>query len=393
MSFDRSCAPGLTRRVCASLVAAGLVLIAAACGDAMVGPGEETEEWLLFVSDRDAEPVAHGSQPRDLFRVRADGTGLENVSRSPGAYRMLSLSPDGSRIAFGSCDIGIWSMRTDGTDRLQLTNRGEEGAGDRCNYHPRWSPDGTRIAFATTREFRYVGPPAWALYVMNADGSEPRNVSSPVGEEEGGTWNNPVGWTPDGRVVFDYYRRVDDQTMTIETFVARADGSGVESVFGRPDDFAAHWSPDGSMIVFLRREGDANHLMVTNANGTGLRALTGEAGDYWLPSASVSVVGNDHDPWSPDGGRIAYTVQRIEASTWWTEIHVVNVDGTGHLQLTPTGMRATFGGWSPRGDRIAFSGSEGDASDVYLIDADGTGMVNITGSPHGDAFPMWLRRP
>jgi Tol biopolymer transport system component len=373
-----------------------LVLLAfalAGCGDGMVGPGEETEEWLLFLSDRDAEPNTHGNRPRDFFRVRADGTGLENISQAPEFFGMLSLSPDGSRVAFGSCNIGLWSMRTDGTDRLQLTNVGTEGGGDRCNYHPRWSPDGTRIAFATTREYRHVGPPGWTLYVMNADGSDPRNVSSPVGEEEGGIWNNPVGWTPDGRVVFDYYRRVGEQTFTIETFVARAEGGGVESVFGRPDDYAAHWSPDGSMITFLRREGDANHLMVTNANGTGLRALSGEAGDYWLPSSSVSVGGDDHDPWSPDGTRIAYTVQRNEGGAWWTEIHVVNVDGTGHLQLTPSGMRATFGGWSPRGDRIAFSGREGGASDVYLIDADGSGMVNITGSLHADTSPMWLPRP
>jgi TolB protein len=386
---------GIMMRLAAGIPSMGMVVLLAfapaACGEGMVGPGEEAGEWLLFLSDRDPEPNTHGNRPRDFYRVRADGTGLENVSRSPEFFGMLSLSPDGSRVAFGSCNLGLWSMRTDGTDRLQLTNREGEGAGDRCNYHPRWSPDGTRIAFATTRE---TGSPGWALYVMNADGTDPRNVSSPVGEEEGGWWNNPVGWTPDGRVVFDYYRRVDvDDEGTVETFVVSVGGGGAQSVFGRPNDFAAHWSPDGSMIVFLRREGEVRHLMLMNANGTGLRALSEEAGDYWLPSSHVSVTGNDHDPWSPDGSRIAYRIQRTDGDGWWTEIHVVNVDGTGHLQLTPSEMRATFGGWSPDGARIAFSGSEGGASDVYVIDADGTGLVNVTSSPNGDSSPMWIPRP
>ena len=83
-------------------------------------------------------------------------------------------SPDAKRIAFASNRDGateIYTMRADGSDVRRLTFNNAE---DDC---PAWSPDGTRIAFQSRRDGHME------IYVMNADGSNQRNLSNQPGED------------------------------------------------------------------------------------------------------------------------------------------------------------------------------------------------------------------
>ena len=79
--------------------------------------------------------------------MNADGTNQTNISNDGTTYYYPSWSPDGSKIAFASpLKAHIWVMNPDGTNQTRLTNDDQL---DGTNYYPSWSPDGTKIAFSS----------------------------------------------------------------------------------------------------------------------------------------------------------------------------------------------------------------------------------------------------
>ena len=124
--------------------------------------------WIVFSNNRPAD-----GNP-ELYRVRANGTGLTRLTRTAGDPDTLgddgmpAFSPDGSAIVFSSNREGrnsdLWTMRADGTRQLRLASR---PATD--DLSPRWSPDGTRMAFVVRSATSPGGVPR--IVVMRADGT------------------------------------------------------------------------------------------------------------------------------------------------------------------------------------------------------------------------------
>src|SRR3990170_7990894 len=262
-------------------------------------PDSTAEYQLLFVR------AEEGVLGQDIYRMNADGTGRENLTRLSTVpyptfelavtYQSMALAPDGRKIAFDSnrdgCP-GIWGMNVDGSGITKLSIG--EYLATRCNHFPFWSADGSRIAFTTSREG------TWAVYVMDADGSNPRNVSSPLDQEPGLNW--PTGWSPDGRVVFNHPTG-DGQ---LQAYTVKPDGTELGLLFGRTGDPSPEWSPDGSKVAFIRDTETGSSLFVMNADGSNIRRLTDHPGRdlFWTDNFE-----NDYTPWSPDGRRIVFTNQ------------------------------------------------------------------------------------
>jgi Tol biopolymer transport system component len=380
--------PATTRRLARTAIAGGVVLVAAVCTDDVAGPEDLDfdQERLIFVSSR-------GDIAKGIYRMNADGTGVESLTDQREGYANLSLSPDGRRVAFRCTGCGgslnIFVMDTDGANLSQLT--GVKPLEWR-NYHPRWSPDGTQIAFATTRE--PTQQPYWKVYVMNADGSDPHYISGPIGEN-GGVYTRPVGWSPDGRVVFHHL--TGDDANPLHTYIVNAVGGDPEPLFDQPGDHSPAWSPDGTKMAFIRGwkhlDGEGA-LYVMNADGSGVVKLSDHDSQHLLSTGWSGAFFNDISPWSPDGTRIVFGMEN--------ELYVVNADGSGLRQLTdlPERERSVFNGWAPSGTRIAFTSNEDSRlrhgnSDVYVVNADGTGLVNLTGDPDNptdDRDALWLPR-
>lgn len=387
MLFSFTLSEASSRRSAPILLAAALHLPLAACGD-VAGPPEERqpEPDLVFLSTRDGALDEMGRPMRDIYRISTDGTGAENLTRHPAfVYSDLSLSPDGSRMVFASSRSGcdVWVMDVDGSDPRQLTNRGTDRE-DGCNARTRWSPDGAHIAFTSNRDGELH------VYLMDPDGGDVRKLT---GEMEAAelTGVDVLGWSPAGEVVFQTSRYVDGEWIR-RVYGADADGTGARPLFD-PGDVTPAWSPDGTRVAFIRESDGVRRLHMMNADGTGERPLTGHAGHDRLPGhwGAPSTVGADYDPWSPDGAHLAF--ERDADGEWG--IYLLDADGSNLRRLT-TRPGDQFNGWSPDGEWIAFTRAVNTSSaaalttDVFIIRADGTGLVNVPDSAARDSDALWV---
>jgi Tol biopolymer transport system component len=112
----------------------------------------------------------------ELYTCRINGSGVRRLTQTNDLETLPIWSPDGSEILFTSTRDGISEihvMKADGTDRRGLTHTGYN------NYQPRWSPDGSLIAFGSEMG---GGPNQSEICIMNADGSNVRQVTNNVGD-------------------------------------------------------------------------------------------------------------------------------------------------------------------------------------------------------------------
>ncbi|MDA1190801.1 MAG: hypothetical protein O3A46_03845 [Candidatus Poribacteria bacterium] len=219
-------------------------------------------------------------------------------------------SPSGKEIALdlGGFDADIFSVEIDGGDTRNLTGH------PAANWYPSWSPDGSRIAFASNRDGD------WMIYVMNADGKRLRRVSDGM---------RPA-WSPVGnRIAYSYGRNVNRTSKGLALLDVTTGKSNkiVPSLDGY--DIYASWSADGERLaftVFDVIERFPLHYYVVDANGRDRRRIM---------EGVISARTNDawHAPkWSPDGA--AFVITAGTNRDFNTNVFVMNEHGDILHQLT-----------------------------------------------------------
>ena len=174
-------------------------------------------------------------------------------------------SPDGSYIAFSGLrtDIGhpeVWVMNSDGSNPRRLTRTiAHPGQQNIWSLHPSWSPDGSKIAYASTSSG------TTQIWIVNSDGSSPEQLTDGLGPEY--PHANVPNWSLDGKRLTFWagFERQYGEVWTINP-----DGSDVQRVTDTPDPTNSddpHWSPDGEKIIFGRGMQGDRAMWTTNAKG------------------------------------------------------------------------------------------------------------------------------
>ncbi len=241
------------------------------------GEGKTTCGWIfpgngkLFFSSTHGVAAACPARPDpskgytwgldrfDFYTANLDGTDRRRITNY-GTYTAEGiLSPDGKRIVFTSLkdgDLDIYTMNVDGTDVKRLTNTvGYDGG-------PWWSPDGKQIVYRShhpgnaeeLKEYQdllkqnLVRPNKVELFVMNADGSNQRQVTRLGGANFG------PSWTPDGKqIVFasNHKNPVGRAAQNFDLFLISLDGTGLTQItHDEQFDGFPMFSPDGKKLIW-----------------------------------------------------------------------------------------------------------------------------------------------
>jgi TolB protein len=253
------------------------------------------------------------------------------------------------------------------------------------------------IAFVSTRDNPTITPliNASEIYLMNPDGTDPRRLTENAAGD-----GFPV-LSPDGKkIVFDSNRNiaVGEPLNTTELFLMKADGSEQTPLLRGG---SASWSPNGKNIVFHR-----------SASGTGLPAkpdpgaatvdsdifvmnlddfLNGLGQPRNITNNGAAAVDDDPD-WAPFGQQIVFTSHAPgdEPNPSSAEIYLINADGTGLQRVTTNLEEERSPDWSPDGARLAFSCRTGGPDfEICVMNADGTGKIQLTDNDVVDLSPSW----
>ncbi len=220
--------------------------------------------------------------------------------------------PNYKKIVFNYTNLvpgqDIWTMNADGSGAVPITNDG-------TNTFPSWSPDGTKIAFVSTRTGTYQ------IFTMNADGTNEKQLTSVGG-------NIYPSWSPDGtKILFDSNRMGND-----DIFVMDADGSNAQQLTSDPAiDAGAVWSPDGKHIAYVNW-GPGCDIVIMKADGSQKKKIVNGRDDCEGPS------------WSPGGNKLAFASQVGTVSQY--AIFTMALDGTAVTQLTPGRYWDILPAWS-----------------------------------------------
>lgn len=434
-------------------------------GDIYLASADGTGESKLpfFAWNMDWSPdgtklvYQYGRPNSDIFVYSFETGKMDHVVDDPSFDADPSFSPDGNRIAFVSGRDGnaeIYSQNLDGTDLQRLTNHPARDA------FPTYSPDGTQIVFNSNREDEKLD-----VYIMNADGSRVRRLTNGPGDEEA----FPGAWSPDGTRLFFASTQSGRQNiylMSVEPFVPNAliesstddmhfpsySSDGRKIVFQKANkdqtgeirvmdvatkkistvvrtqstDGYPKFSPDSNSIVFQERLNGNSEICLIRADGSGeIQDLTqNEARDVkpaWSPDGSQIVFSSNRDgnyelyqiylmnadgsnqhriyysnamnvdtSWSPDGHEIMFTSDKEDGGTGNFEIFAVEPETTTpERRLTFRHGYDIYPAYSPDGKHVAFVGKGDGNSEIYLMNADGTGLVRLTRDLAEDTEPSW----
>lgn len=201
----------------------------------------------------------------------AGGTAITIVDRVTGAKADLTngqevdeqpaFSPDGSRIAFvSSRDINtnIYVMNRDGTNVRALTTEPLPGVLD--DRSPAWSADGRQISWSTN-----IGG-FLTVWVMNADGSNKHRLTNSTD-----TFEDDAVWSPDGTRIAYF----EVKNVTPRLIVINVDGSNRQVMPMPPNGYGrdAAWSPDGKLLAFIFNPDDHSRTQIytIKPDGTDLK--------------------------------------------------------------------------------------------------------------------------
>ncbi|HEY4130055.1 MAG TPA: hypothetical protein VGM50_05535 [Gemmatimonadaceae bacterium] len=319
--------------------------------------------------------------------VLSCGSGDSRASRA-------ASNTDSSRASTTNADVKPETGETHFANIRQLSFGGE-------NAEAYFSSDGKRLIFQSTRDGRTCDQE----FVMNADGSNVKRVSTGLGKTTCGYF-----YDGDAKIFFGSTHAADSACPPkpdpskgyvwgldpYDIYTANPDGSGLK----RLTNYGVYTaegtlSPNGKTIVFTSlKDGDLD-IYTMGVDGSNLKKLTNtpgyDGGPFWSHDGKQIV----YRAWHPSDTALtnyeSLLKQRLVRPNRM-EIWVMNADGSNQHQITSLGG-ANFAPYFTPGDKqIIFSSNYKNPHsrnfELYLINPDGSGLEAVTNHPEFDGFPM-----
>ncbi|WP_187470982.1 LpqB family beta-propeller domain-containing protein [Luteimonas viscosa] len=410
----------------AALGLAGWFLLPRAPSGPVGGPGGayEIRPLTSFVG-RELEPALSPDGSRVAFIRDGDG-GFDVYVKTIGSEEVLNLtdSPvderhplwtaDGRALLFARTDDGGLSvMRVSalggGVTRVLHDDTMREIRGMSL------SPDGTRIAYAA----REAASEPYRIVLATLDGGERRTLSMP---DAGTLGDTDPRFSHDSRTIV-FVRGVNE--VTRDVYRVRAEGGvATRLTFDNRKINGLAWSPDGERILFtstrsgmytlwsadpengaLETVGVGNEDIHQPATTPGVDAI---AFEQWMHRSQLRQIelsaeadasaGAAHQlrstrwdsspAWSPDGERIAFASNRSGPHGVW----ISRRDGSGAVQVAAfDGMFVDNPAWSPDGRSIAFDASPGGRTAIFTVSPEGGTPQALVDGPGDNRNPAWSR--
>ena len=437
---------------------------------------------IVYTSDREGSP--------DLFRVKPDGTGRERLTDNPAYDDQAAFSPDGAQLAFVSTRNGgysrIWTLDLKSRQAKAVTATTKE-TGMGGDFRPSWSADGKWIAFSSDRgttmpmaRGRWEALQTASVYVVRPDGTGLKKLTEP------GNFCGSPKFSSDGSRLLAYCMPIEstletrrpnplpgNDTMLVSIDIATGkvteipSGPGVKisPAFLPANDIGyvrkdtadagiyytsgkrgpkgtvrtAAWSPDGSRVVFHRRQvapattwlktfspnakyelalsqvlpsfspsGD-KFVMVGRPEGTTPLGSSIVVGSPGVDTGKVIYRDNTRNvlgpQWSAGGDKIFFGVgtyqaffngfisritshdQRVEGGA---QIAMVNPDGSGFREITKDANNNGFPSMAPDGIRLVYRTFGADGDGLRIINIETSTVTRLTSGY--DNFPLWSPR-
>jgi TolB protein len=321
--------------------------------------------WLRDAGNSGAPPVvqkiyrgqATDQDARRLAHQFAD----DIISRLSGGVPGIAAT----RIAYVSNRSGrkeIWVMDYDGSNQTQVTHQLSTIA-----LTPRWSPDGTQIAFTCYVPFQHVVSAQVCIYSME--------TGKPIAFPRFHGTNATPAWSPDGsKLAF-----MSSEMGNPQVFVADSNGGHLHRLtYSVGVDTSPMWNPKtGQQIVFVSDRGGLPSLYVMNADGTNVTKID-------LPDMGYVI-----DPsWAPNGQLLAFSWQRPSGNY---DIYVMDIASHQLLELTRDAGRNERPSGAPDGRHLVFESTRTGSRQIWSMLADGSDARQLTTAGQNES-PSWSSR-
>jgi TolB protein len=301
--------------------------------------------FLALAAPQPAEAAYPGKNGKIAFLSNRSGSNIFTISPNGGAVTKITssngvsdpaYSPNGTKIAFKSgsrTNYEISVMKADGSGVRQLTDTPV------VESNPTWSPNGTKIAFVASA-FEVDGSHDPEIWVMNADGSGRKLLTSNSFPD------TQPSWSPRGNKIAFVSARTGDTNRNI--YVMDSDPATREAAvsltpnttdpaYQGHDDYP-DWSPDGTKIAYVHTyESDGDgvpNIWVMDPNGANKTNVS--------DNKSTSA---DMPAWSPNGAKIAYVGVRSASTN--RDIYTMSASGGNQGPINTNAAHDISPNWQP----------------------------------------------